>query len=42
MLLSMLAGLDRMKRLFSVTDEAESEAHRTARIVDCFLRAYQK
>jgi TetR/AcrR family transcriptional repressor of mexJK operon len=42
MLLSMLAGLDRMKRLFSVNDEEESEAHRTARIVDCFLRAYQK
>jgi TetR/AcrR family transcriptional repressor of mexJK operon len=42
MLLSMLAGLDRMKRLFSVTDEGESEARRTARIVDCFLRAYQK
>ena len=42
MLLSMLAGLDRMKRLFSVADEGESEARRTARIVDCFLRAYQK
>ena len=42
MLLSMLAGLDRMKRLFSVTDEGESEARRTARIVDCFLRAYRK
>jgi TetR/AcrR family transcriptional repressor of mexJK operon len=42
MLLSMLAGLDRMKRLFSVNDEEESEARRTARIVDCFLRAYQK
>jgi len=42
MLLSMLAGLDRMKRLFSVTDEGESEASRTARIVECFLRAYQK
>jgi TetR/AcrR family transcriptional regulator, mexJK operon transcriptional repressor len=42
MLLSMLAGLDRMKRLFSVTNEGESEARRTARIVDCFLRAYEK
>jgi TetR/AcrR family transcriptional repressor of mexJK operon len=42
MLLSMLAGLDRMKRLFGVTNEGESEARRTARIVDCFLRAYQK
>jgi TetR/AcrR family transcriptional repressor of mexJK operon len=42
MLLSMLAGLDRMKRLFSVANEDEAEARRTARIVDCFLRAYQK
>jgi TetR/AcrR family transcriptional repressor of mexJK operon len=42
MLLSMLAGLDRMKRLFGVADEGESEARRTARIVDCFLRAYEK
>jgi TetR/AcrR family transcriptional repressor of mexJK operon len=42
MLLSMLAGHDRIKRLFGVTDDAESEARRTARIVDCFLRAYQK
>ena len=42
MLLSMLAGLDRVKRLFSVADDGESEARRTARIVDCFLRAYQK
>jgi TetR/AcrR family transcriptional repressor of mexJK operon len=42
MLLSMLAGLDRTKRLFSVTDDGESEARRTARIVDCFLRAYRK
>jgi TetR/AcrR family transcriptional repressor of mexJK operon len=42
MLLSMLAGQDRIKRLFGVSDEAESEARRTARIVDCFLRAYQK
>ena len=42
MLLSMLAGLDRIKRLFSVGEEGESEARRTSRIVDCFLRAYQK
>ncbi|HXI37348.1 MAG TPA: TetR/AcrR family transcriptional regulator [Burkholderiales bacterium] len=42
MLLSMLAGLDRVKRLFSVNDEAESEARRTARIVDCFLRTLEK
>jgi hypothetical protein len=42
MLLSMLAGLDRVKRLFSVSDEAESEARRTARIVDSFLRMLAK
>jgi hypothetical protein len=42
MLLSMLAGLDRMKRLFAVPPGAESEATRTARIVDLFLKAHQK
>ena len=42
LLLSMLAGLDRIKRLFGVPRPVESEAHRTARIVDCFLRAYDK
>ena len=42
MLLSMLAGIDRMKKLFSVNDAGESEARRTGRIVDCFLRAYEK
>jgi TetR/AcrR family transcriptional regulator, mexJK operon transcriptional repressor len=41
MLLGMLAGHDRIKRLFSVND-AEGEAPRTARIVDTFLRAYAK
>jgi TetR/AcrR family transcriptional repressor of mexJK operon len=41
MLLGMLAGHDRIKRLFSVND-AEGEAPRTARIVDAFLRAYAK
>jgi TetR/AcrR family transcriptional regulator, mexJK operon transcriptional repressor len=41
MLLSMLAGLDRMKRLFAVLPNGESEAKRTARIVDCFLKAHQ-
>jgi TetR/AcrR family transcriptional repressor of mexJK operon len=41
MLLSMLAGLDRMKRLFAVPPGAESEAARTARIVDLFLKAHQ-
>ena len=42
LLLSMLAGHDRIKRLFSVTDEGEGEARRAARFVDCFLRAYQR
>ena len=42
MLLSMLAGLDRMKRLFAVGPGAESEAARAARIVDLFLKAHQK
>jgi len=42
MLLSMLAGVDRMKRLFSVGNEGESDARRAARIVDCFLQAYRK
>jgi TetR/AcrR family transcriptional regulator, mexJK operon transcriptional repressor len=41
MLLSMLTGHDRLKRLFAVLPSAESEAKRTARIVDCFLRAFQ-
>jgi TetR/AcrR family transcriptional regulator, mexJK operon transcriptional repressor len=42
MLLSMLTGHDRLKRLFAVPLGAESEAKRAARIVDCFLRAFQK
>ena len=37
--LGMLVGHDRLKRLFGVNCE-EKEARRTARIVDCFLRAY--
>jgi TetR/AcrR family transcriptional repressor of mexJK operon len=37
--LGMLVGQDRLKRLFGVSCE-EKEARRTARIVDCFLRAY--
>ena len=41
MLLSMLTGHDRLKRLFAVLPGAESEAARSARIVDCFLKAYQ-
>lgn len=41
MFLSMLAGHDRLKRLFAVPPGAESEAARTARIVDLFLKAHQ-
>jgi TetR/AcrR family transcriptional repressor of mexJK operon len=41
MLLGMLVGHDRVKRLFGVPLE-ESDERRAARIVDCFLRAYQK
>ena len=40
MLLSMLTGHDRLKRLFAVPASAESEAKRAARIVDCFLKAF--
>ena len=42
MLLSMLAGLDRMKRLFAVLPGPESESARAARIVDLFLKAHQR
>ena len=42
MLLSMLAGIDRMKRLFAVPPGAETETARTARIVDLFLKAHQR
>jgi len=41
MLLSMLAGHDRIKRLFAVND-AGGEARRSERIVDTFLRAFAK
>jgi TetR/AcrR family transcriptional regulator, mexJK operon transcriptional repressor len=41
MLLSMLAGVDRVKRLFGVAAGAGADARRTARIVDCFLRSYR-
>jgi TetR/AcrR family transcriptional repressor of mexJK operon len=42
MLMSMLAGVDRMKRLFAVGPGAETESARAARIVDLFLKAHQK
>lgn len=40
MLLSMLTGHDRLKRLFAVPAGGESEAKRAARIVDLFLKAH--
>ena len=40
LLLGMLVGHDRLKRLFGVGCE-EKEARRAGRIVDCFLRAYK-
>jgi TetR/AcrR family transcriptional regulator, mexJK operon transcriptional repressor len=42
MLLGMLVGQERMKRLFGVPRGRAAEARRAGRIVDCFLRAYQK
>ena len=42
LLLSMLTGQDRVKRLFAVPCPAAAEPSRAARIVDCFLRAYRK
>jgi TetR/AcrR family transcriptional repressor of mexJK operon len=42
MLMSMLVGVDRVKRLFGVGNGLEKDARRATRIVDCFLRAYQK
>ena len=39
LLLGMLVGQDRIKRLFGVACD-ESETRRAGRIVDCFLRAY--
>jgi TetR/AcrR family transcriptional regulator, mexJK operon transcriptional repressor len=41
MLISMLAGVDRMKRLFAVLPGPESETARATRIVDLFLKAHQ-
>ncbi|HJT61619.1 MAG TPA: TetR/AcrR family transcriptional regulator [Burkholderiales bacterium] len=41
MLMSMLAGVDRMKRLFAVLPGPEGETARATRIVDLFLKAHQ-
>src|SRR5213595_3976318 len=38
--LSMLAGHERVRRLYGIANGAEAEAWRTGRIVDCFLRAF--
>jgi TetR/AcrR family transcriptional repressor of mexJK operon len=40
LLLGMLVGHDRIKRLFGVAAEAEPEPRRSARIVESFLRAF--
>jgi TetR/AcrR family transcriptional regulator, mexJK operon transcriptional repressor len=40
LLLGMLVGQDRVKRLFGVARAQETDARRAARIVACFLRAY--
>jgi len=41
MLMSMLAGVDRMKRLFAVVPGPESETARATRIVDLFLKGHR-
>jgi len=40
LLLGMVVGHDRIKRLFGIALSAETEPRRAARIVDCFLRAF--
>ena len=40
LLLSMLAGHERVKRLYGVSGAASAESRRVTRIVDCFLRAF--
>jgi hypothetical protein len=41
MLMSMLVGVDRVKRLFGVGNGTAHDGRRAARIVDTFLRAYK-
>ena len=38
--MSMLVGVDRIKRLYGVARFVEADVRRASRIVDCFLRAY--
>jgi TetR/AcrR family transcriptional repressor of mexJK operon len=40
LLLGMLVGHDRIKRLYGIARFAASDARRATRIVDCFLRMY--
>jgi TetR/AcrR family transcriptional repressor of mexJK operon len=40
LLLGMLVGHDRIKRLFGVATHNGADAGRSAQIIDCFLRAY--
>lgn len=40
LLLGMLAGHDRIKRLYGVEEGLRGEERRVARVVDCFLRAF--
>ncbi|HXJ08016.1 MAG TPA: TetR/AcrR family transcriptional regulator [Burkholderiales bacterium] len=40
LLMGMLVGHDRIKRLFGVLQPNGSDAERSARIVDCFMRVY--
>lgn len=42
LLMGMLVGQDRIKRLFGVANGKAGGAQRAERIVDCFLRAYRK
>jgi TetR/AcrR family transcriptional repressor of mexJK operon len=42
LLMGMLVGQDRTKRLFGVANGKAGDAQRAERIVDCFLRAYRK
>jgi TetR/AcrR family transcriptional repressor of mexJK operon len=42
LLLGMLTGQDRIKRLFCVAQKDETDARHAARIVDCFLRIYSR
>lgn len=40
LLLGMLVGHDRIKRLYGIAQDGEPEARRSAHIVDCFLKAF--